>query len=567
MYLSYDGIVFDVLLLNAWQQDSVMSEDGVDFLYWHHLIDVTCILNPAVTNAQLFPDPEFDGRANRQQRREEQEEENWLDIVLRQAKEAGVLEKGAATMESPLKTGIPIPESVSYDKPPVVTTTDTFYQDAVGNPSTKADGPGFYPPVTEMIPGVPYDKDVADKTGPTSEPVSAGWVNPNTRGLQPESLSNQKVILTGNPGKELPKESTDKNQFNEPEKPSIFRRAITSGAAGIGGLAASAALDNPDTTTKVLGSGAAGIGGAVAGSAIETGEALKEAGVTIDKLKEGFTLDVPGLFRQTVRDFFDGKLERPPTPPPFKVPKQKLDEPPPAGKRARRPVNGNMPATEVELRDRLQMPRRQLAIWINSGPNGAPEYMLLQPYPGCHSDAKHGPTCVNMHMVAIHGNVTGVKRLVFECFEALPLRYGEKHRLRVPGAEPKAAEKALLTPPIISNRWTMSQQPDPQTYLNSTVISGRAVFRLDVLHKLRLTPDQLRPYIMPPIPMGYIRQPPRVTQGSAGNEVLYEIVDEQQMMNNPSGAQWGVHSVVLVDTVQANMPIDVVRRTFRAQRS
>src|SRR6185436_15189026 len=55
MFLAYDGMVFDMLFLDGWQVEQDSSSDGVDFLRWHHIIDVTCVLNPAATAAFRFP--------------------------------------------------------------------------------------------------------------------------------------------------------------------------------------------------------------------------------------------------------------------------------------------------------------------------------------------------------------------------------------------------------------------------------------------------------------------------------------------------------------------------------
>jgi hypothetical protein len=178
-----------------------------------------------------------------------------------------------------------------------------------------------------------------------------------------------------------------------------------------------------------------------------------------------------------------------------------------------------------------------------------------------------------MNTVAIHGNVTGVKRLVFECFEALPLfaankesRLGGRRGQMPIGANglPIIPNKTT-TPPLISNRWEMSQTPDPETYLNGIEIRGKAVFRTDALSYAGITVDQLREYIMPPLTVGYIRTPPEVVVSSSGNEVTYRVVDKQQMMNNPGGRNWGVHDVHVMSSCVANNPIDVVQRRFRKE--
>ena len=55
MYASYDGIVFDVLLLDGWTDEFQWSSDGCDFLRHHHVIEVTVILNPGVVHDGKFP--------------------------------------------------------------------------------------------------------------------------------------------------------------------------------------------------------------------------------------------------------------------------------------------------------------------------------------------------------------------------------------------------------------------------------------------------------------------------------------------------------------------------------
>src|SRR5262245_54318157 len=66
MFVAYDGIVFDLLFLDGWQVESDMSSDGVDFLRWHHIIDVTCVLNQSATAAWKFPKSEgFNDQINK----------------------------------------------------------------------------------------------------------------------------------------------------------------------------------------------------------------------------------------------------------------------------------------------------------------------------------------------------------------------------------------------------------------------------------------------------------------------------------------------------------------------
>lgn len=482
MYVAWDGIVFDVLLLNGWDTNAIMSDDGVDFLYWHHLIDVIAILNPGIVAADIFP-PLIHSKLNSKIKAKKEAE----DVKWKPRTDLGFMNQFA---ERPNKSPIFVPPLLSPSIVPNPTGTDTLFYDAVGEISQKAaPGTPSYPPSDFIGPGLPFSTDLAAKTGPVGEPLGGNWNDP------------------------------------------------------VGGVAA--------------------------------------APGTLEETHNQYSLNPTSLLGPIleVAENLQG-APRPPAPQNEPGPARAQAPPPARGQRVRFPANANLPATDIELRDRLQVPRRKLQIWINSGPDGAPEFILNLPYDGCLCDAKHGPTCVDMNMSAIHGNVTGVKRLVFECFEALPLFYGvEKDTNRLKGGSKIKREPGgqlinqhavqpnkLLTPPLISNRWEMKQVPDPTTHLNTTVISGKAVFRMDVLSRMQITADQLRPYIMPPIPMGYKRRPPEVSLSGGGNEVVYMIVDDQQMMNNPSGYRWGVHSVVLLDSVSANNPMDVYGPVFRAQR-
>jgi hypothetical protein len=85
---------------------------------------------------------------------------------------------------------------------------------------------------------------------------------------------------------------------------------------------------------------------------------------------------------------------------------------------------------------------------------------------------------------------------------------------------------------------------------------------MDVLQALQLTPDQLRPFFMHPIPFGYVRMPPEVTVLSDGASVQYTIKDVQQMLNNPGGQRWGVHNISVKQEMQYHSPIDFVRTPF-----
>lgn len=471
MYLAYDGIVFDVLLLNGWDTNAMWSDDGADFLYWHHLIDVTVILNPGIVTAVNMPRVRTAG-VNSVLKARQREQERFLRSRDNQAKMQGQLGPHGRVPGQPTRTDTAVPADWAMMGQYTDVRDYGFYIDENGdNSQAAAPGAPSYPPVSSMGPGLAYASDLRPKTGPTQE---AGVSN----------------LVEYSP---------------------------------YGALVSPGTVE--DTTTGQFGS------------------------------------NPVAQFKFAPFKPPNGQQNQPGNPP-------RGVQPPEPGRRQQFPGNPGLPNTDLELRDRLQVPRRQLKVWVNTGPGGAPEYFLDLPYENCITDAKDGPRCVDQHMVAVHGNVTGVKRLVFECYEALPLFYGEgKTTLRSPNGPIDTGIKAggagargrpVLNPPLISNRWTMRQMPDPKTFLNSTAIEGKAVFRLDVLSRLGMTADQLRKYIMPPLAAGYVRRPPEVTLGSEGNEVIYTIVDDQQMMNNPAGLRWGVHDVYIVDSMTANNPLDMV---------
>lgn len=490
MYLAYDGIVFDVLFLNGWAQNAVWSDDGADFLYWHHIIDVTAVLNPEIMAETLMPSLKA-GKLNARLKRELERRKAAQRARDKAAANAGLLPPGGRVPGVPIKTKIQ-PPNEWRPRTDLSTTKSNYFFNSNGD-ICEGVTPGVanFPLVTQIAPGIPYPADLAAQTAPVQEPGGSTQVEYTDGGtISPGTIVNSTTGVYGARPERL-----------LPAKPFTPR--------GVGGL--------PGPPRPATGN--------------------------------EWNLPQPQV------EQFQLRLV-PQTP------------------RPRFPGNPNLPASDIELRDRLQMPRRQLKVWINSGPDGAPEFILNLPYDGCRSDAKDGPKCVDQHTIAIHGNVTGVKRLVFECFEALPLFFDEQGkgdaqrmggRVRtipagiVPGgAEPENNEDAaLLTPPIISNRWTMRQEPDPETYLNSTVIEGKAVFRLDILSRLGMTADQLRSYILPPVATGYVRKPVTMVIGGEGNELLYNIVDHQQLMNNPGGHRWGVHSVVTVNSVLVNNPVDM----------
>lgn len=582
MFVAYDGIVFDMLYLDGWQVDADLSNDGVDFLRWHHTIDITCVLNESATAAYKFPKFTSQNASdiNRQRAQEafsrlNSKQRNQISSTMKSGQiYAENIKKILSNALGPAAPLFGLPQTTQLPSGQVVTP-----------PTDKG-----YPPWEQVTPSLKFSKSVSSQQGQGLTPPSGGPSSNDPANVAPGNTTSSSTVED-------------------------FIAGFGAGIIG-GGGAASVAAFGADIVKAGLGFGTSVVErvtkAALAAASSWWSETLNQLiGIGNDL---GITAnDIFGAGRQPLENVN------------FPVPpiKRALNPPPPEAS-SNTSAGWTPPITFQELEERLNRPRRVLAAWINSGPNGSPEFFLYSPYLGLSVDALKGPICRIMHLPAMHGNVTGILKLRFETWVAPPPQFltatqrvqigGESiNKLRTPGFSnasnsalrtPNITQQApssigvgllggaaatvvgqgglfppqgqpfsaigtfvnnpivLATPPLISNRWTMKQSPDPATYLNTTIIQGTAHFRMDVLQALQLTPDQLRLYFMHPIPFGYVRMPPEVTILSDGASVEYTIVDIQQMLNNPGGQRWGVHSVKARQQMHYHSPIDYVRAPF-----
>lgn len=582
MQVSFDGIVFNVLFLNAWAQHAIMSEDGADFLWWHHLIDVTVVLNPGATAAGQFPRLR---RNNAVLKRENPTKDISTRTKIGQS--SGLVFPGTTIGETPLKTKIPVANRVPPQEIPNPIGTKTFYYDLAGNQSERRGNDPTYPPATSIVSGMPYATDLAEKVGRVEEAAGGNWQSPvpvvtTTTDLRLTEIASPGQVeaarLKGTSPLVIPKNNAPDLAYaantREGQPVPIPANYIPGGSKSlkdaIAGVLGSLGLPKTNeiinSAIDAVDKGPEGVAKAIRDAAAK----VPGAGTLLGPLLTPTLPSAEDILKKLkeVDEIFNGSPlpENPlivPPPPPRIEPREpdiKNENPPPFA------FNSNLPATEVELRDRLKMPRRELLVWVNSGLAGTPEYMLAQPWFGYDSDAQHGPTCREATMTQVIGNVTGVKRLVFETFEGPAPDFLDEEYIKLRVRARAGANGKGVPPALVSNRWKMRQQPDPKTFLNTTIIEGKAVFRMDVLNKLHLTADQLRPYIMPPVASGYVRDVPIVAMGSGGGEVEYTIVDHQTMLQNPSGQLWGVHNVVLVDELTLNHPIDLAGKLYAEER-
>ncbi len=237
------------------------------------------------------------------------------------------------------------------------------------------------------------------------------------------------------------------------------------------------------------------------------------------------------------------------------------------GKNLNRPTNGggsaSFPHLEMDLRQRLQLPRRPLLIWMYSGPKGEAEFLLKSPHDGADTDARHGPICTIMSTPKVHGNVSGMFRLRFETWESM-LGIGTSpsraSKYKKAANKPNANAALATTPALLSNRWKMSQDFDQETYLASYLIDGTAIFRMDVLKARGLTSDQLRREFMHPIPEGFSRSPPHVEEAPSGDAVSYSFADREVMTHFPAGKKYGLINIEIKQGMTYHCPMEYSER-------
>ena len=452
MFISYDGIIFEILKLDNWLREAVYTEDLTTFLYWHHVIEVTCVLNDDATNAENFP------------------------ILVR--------------------------------KNPI---------DAAVGPSLKSAGGG-----SRWEGQIGVDKPVADNDPNNLERAAFGLPTIDPRTLIDVSSKSVGGGSIGSPG--------EGKGFSVTESKTDV----------MGGKETTSALD---------------IGFAKGGPGPLASDLLR-------KPKKG-----NAKRNAVVRRPFIGKDRTP------------FDR-----------SSHTIPTTDRELRGRLSLPRRKLAIWMLTGQNGTRDYSLISPQGTCETDCKSGPLCTIMDNVDTIGQMTSVMKLKFETWEGPPIQFqsesgtsslkskasgntnskdvgavlkggtgaGIVGRINniianapAAGVDGKGANAAkagpttnVITPAILSHRWEMSFGWNPETYLKTRRIKGEVLFRSDVLSLRNLSADQLRPYFMcHTIPLGYKRIPDNgdmVKENSEGTGITYYLQDEQQMMNFPGGVTWGL---------------------------
>ncbi len=162
------------------------------------------------------------------------------------------------------------------------------------------------------------------------------------------------------------------------------------------------------------------------------------------------------------------------------------------------------PLTDVAIRHWMTVPRRTLVI-----STGGVE-LLRSPDPGKVCDAHDGPI-VNAFSVR---EVMGDGRTFLVSFDIT------SYVNECSSNEGKVAA-------LLANRWSQYHELD-ENYGLTIVTTGTAYFRTDLIHSTPLNPDDLRPYLFLPIPLGYQRENVKVQGTSDGSKIDYSFTDIQK---------------------------------------
>lgn len=163
------------------------------------------------------------------------------------------------------------------------------------------------------------------------------------------------------------------------------------------------------------------------------------------------------------------------------------------------------PETDAELRLRLLTPRQKLILWAYERQTGNPMLWVESPRPGYPTDVNNGPRPLSCDVVSAAGEPNSVVVHFQVQADLSPCPIGSD---RV----------------VLSHRWEMSHSHDENYYLTRT-IKGQIVFNGGLMDALGERPDFLRAQFIHPIPVGFKRMIPEITQSSDGNTIRYTVTD------------------------------------------
>lgn len=163
------------------------------------------------------------------------------------------------------------------------------------------------------------------------------------------------------------------------------------------------------------------------------------------------------------------------------------------------------PETDAELYLRLMTPRQRLVVWAFDRQTGGRIAWLESPRPGFSVDAANGPKPVACDIISVAGE---------------PHSVGVYYQIETYQPPCPVGSDRL----ILSHRWEVSHGHDDDYYL-TRVITGTVVFHAGVRDLIGIHPDRIRNQFLHPIPLGFRRGLPEITQSSDGLTIHYVITD------------------------------------------
>lgn len=207
------------------------------------------------------------------------------------------------------------------------------------------------------------------------------------------------------------------------------------------------------------------------------------------------------------------------------------------------------PETDAELRNQLRLPRQKLRLIATDRQSGTDIIWLESP---------RGPG----DTVSASGKVTSNGMLTDATNGPLPLQYsviqasGEPHSIAV-----YFEIQTDLTPCpigsdrlILSHRFQTTHSYDEHFYLTRTT-KGEIVFNGSIVNTFGFDPDSVASQFILPIPLGFQRAVPEITQSSDGLTIRYVVTDTDPTIMFAAGDSGCTH-IDIQEKISYTSPLD-----------
>lgn len=185
--------------------------------------------------------------------------------------------------------------------------------------------------------------------------------------------------------------------------------------------------------------------------------------------------------------------------------------------------------------DAIKIPRRKMFVWLNDDAENPTKRNFIFESPnvfGAVCDAINGPLVQNVQLINLGGQSTIALRIQIETAVAPTFDLSQKPKDK--------------WPILISNTWNYSISHSDR-YFVMRIITGEAVFRMDLFRMSGLTVDFFAKELFFPIPAGFKRLPPKLSLSEDGTTLNYEISDEQLPYSFPGGVSYGTNYIEVIE--------------------